>query len=192
MPRKRPWCKRATPGLVDFEVIECDDEFFDLDDDQINLEDYIHTSVRQIAYPAYDRTSMRGISQSLVWSLWLLRKGELFIGSVLMVAIFGVAFGFFAVNGGVGLGLFVATCVSVAVLLILIGIVFLVLAVPCSVLGRRSIKRKVLLTRGQICPICLYDLSARPHNEDICTECGEYTPRRECVRLWCKLLRSRF
>ncbi|MGV6814121.1 MAG: hypothetical protein ACWA5W_03815 [Phycisphaerales bacterium] len=53
-------------------------------------------------------------------------------------------------------------------------------------------KRLLLPARRQVCPKCLYDLSARPRDDDTCPECGLNAPRRECVRLWCKLLRSRF
>ena len=55
----------------------------------------------------------------------------------------------------------------------------------------RSIKQ-VVRSRGQMCVFCFYDLSGRPRDVDICPECGVVAPRRECVRLWCKLLRSRF
>lgn len=44
--------------------------------------------------------------------------------------------------------------------------------------------------RAHLCPMCSYDLSARSRDDDICPECGKTVPRRECVRLWCKLLRS--
>lgn len=58
--------------------------------------------------------------------------------------------------------------------------------------GRRRMKRLLLPVRCQRCPRCFYDLSNRPRNDDICPECGVVAPRRECVRLWCRLLRSRF
>jgi len=58
--------------------------------------------------------------------------------------------------------------------------------------GKRRMKRLLLPVRCQRCPKCLYDLSQRPREIDTCPECGVNAPRRECVRLWCKLLRSRF
>ncbi len=58
--------------------------------------------------------------------------------------------------------------------------------------GKAKMKRILLPGRCQSCPKCLYDLSARPRDDDTCPECGLNAPRRECVRLWCKLLRSRF
>jgi hypothetical protein len=59
-------------------------------------------------------------------------------------------------------------------------------------LCKRRRMRLVLLARCQTCPMCFYDLSKRPRDDDVCPECGVIAPRRECVRLWCKLLRSRF
>jgi len=58
--------------------------------------------------------------------------------------------------------------------------------------GKAKMKQHLLPARCQRCPKCFYDLSARPREIDICPECGLNAPRRECVRLWCKLLRSRF
>ena len=58
--------------------------------------------------------------------------------------------------------------------------------------ARYKLSSFIVRTRGQICPKCFYDLSARPRDNDTCPECGLNAPRRECVRLWCKLLRSRF
>ena len=60
-----------------------------------------------------------------------------------------------------------------------------------SFIGRKNLKTKVLNARCQVCVYCFYDLSGRPFGSDTCPECGLYTPRRECVRLWAKLLRSR-
>ncbi len=59
-------------------------------------------------------------------------------------------------------------------------------------IGRKKLKSKVVNARCQVCVYCFYDLSSRLSNNDICPECGSFTPRRECARLWCKLLRSRF
>jgi hypothetical protein len=67
-----------------------------------------------------------------------------------------------------------------------------VVAVCVTTAWRLRAKRLLLPARCQICPNCFYDLSARPRDDDSCPECGRYTPRRECVRLWCILLRSRF
>ncbi len=49
----------------------------------------------------------------------------------------------------------------------------------------------IVSTRGQLCPVCMFDLSGRSRNDHQCTECGHFAPRRECVRLWCKFIRSR-
>lgn len=70
-------------------------------------------------------------------------------------------------------------------------IVFL-LSLAISLPGKRRMKHLLLPIRCQRCPNCFYDLSLRPRNDDTCPECGILAPRRECVRLWCKLLRSRF
>lgn len=61
-----------------------------------------------------------------------------------------------------------------------------------SLRGKRRMKQQLLPVRCQRCPKCFYDLSNRPRGEDLCPECGIVAPRRECVRLWCKLLRTRF
>ena len=61
-----------------------------------------------------------------------------------------------------------------------------------GVIARYRLSSSIMRTRGQRCPKCFYDLSARPRDDDTCPECGMIAPRRECVRLWCKLLRSRF
>ncbi len=58
--------------------------------------------------------------------------------------------------------------------------------------GKAKMKRALIPIRCQRCPKCFYDLSARPREIDTCPECGIIAPCRECVRLWCKLLRSRF
>lgn len=110
------------------------------------------------------------------------------------------AVGFFA--GGIALGLFANSFRTtldfafLAVFLIIVGaLVFLVaytIAHMAFYRGIREIKGEVLSKRCQLCVHCFYDLSARPRNIDTCPECGLNAPRRECVRLWCKLLRSRF
>ena len=58
--------------------------------------------------------------------------------------------------------------------------------------ARYRLSSVIVRAKGQMCPKCFYDLSARPRDDDTCPECGLNAPRRECVRLWCKLLRSRF
>ena len=58
--------------------------------------------------------------------------------------------------------------------------------------GKSKMKAALIPIRCQRCPKCFYDLSNRPRTDDTCPECGVIAPRRECVRLWCKLLRSRF
>jgi hypothetical protein len=73
---------------------------------------------------------------------------------------------------------------------ILIG-VFL-LSLTFTLPARRVLKQRLIPIRCQRCPKCFYNLSKRPRDDDVCPECGVIAPRRECVRLWCKLLRSRF
>ncbi len=77
---------------------------------------------------------------------------------------------------------------------VLMGICFIpfIVAVIMNKRGKTIIKRDLFPARCQRCPKCFYDLSARPREIDICPECGTIASRRECVRLWCKLLRSRF
>ena len=58
-------------------------------------------------------------------------------------------------------------------------------------IAKKRLKSALLPPRCQRCTQCFYDLSNRSREEDVCSECGTYIPRRECVRLWCKLLRSR-
>ena len=75
-------------------------------------------------------------------------------------------------------------------LLLILPVFFLAVVFVC--IGKYRIKRILLPARCQICVHCFYNLSARPREIDTCPECGTIAPRRECVRLWCKLLRSRF
>jgi hypothetical protein len=58
--------------------------------------------------------------------------------------------------------------------------------------GRRQIKHSLIQARCHRCVFCFYDLSGRPRTDVHCPECGEVAPRRECVRIWCKLLRTRY
>lgn len=73
-----------------------------------------------------------------------------------------------------------------------IGLGLFILGLVISLPGKRRMKRLLLPVRCQRCPRCFYDLSSRLRHDDICPECGVVAPRRECVRLWCRLLRSRF
>lgn len=66
------------------------------------------------------------------------------------------------------------------------------IAVFCLAIGQRQIVKGLKEDGFQRCPNCYYDLNGRTESDSLCSECGAYTPRRECVRLWCKLLRSRF
>lgn len=59
-------------------------------------------------------------------------------------------------------------------------------------LGKQRMVSMLIQSRCRRCPKCFYDLSQRPREDKICPECGITTPRRECVWLWCKLLRTRF
>lgn len=56
---------------------------------------------------------------------------------------------------------------------------------------KSSLRRKIIQTRGQMCYFCRYDLSSRERDDHLCPECGQIVPRRECVRVWCRFLRSR-
>ena len=75
---------------------------------------------------------------------------------------------------------------------LILAVVFCVLQSGLGQVAKWKLRKRVIQVRGQLCIRCFYDLSARPRNDDTCPECGTLTPRRECVRLWCKLLRSRF
>ncbi|MBL4698423.1 MAG: hypothetical protein JKX70_06285 [Phycisphaerales bacterium] len=79
----------------------------------------------------------------------------------------------------------IATATGLCIALFLISLAF-------TLPGKAKMKRALIPIRCQRCPKCFYDLSARPRDDDTCPECGLNAPRRECVRLWCKLLRSRF
>lgn len=69
---------------------------------------------------------------------------------------------------------------------------FIALGLVLKKMGKNRIKKELLGNSCQLCVHCFYDLSARPRDDDTCPECGLNASRRECVRLWCKLLRSRF
>lgn len=57
--------------------------------------------------------------------------------------------------------------------------------------GRYRLRSKVLRARGYLCPICAYDLRGLEGSDSQCPECGCVTPRRECVLLWCRFMRSK-
>ncbi|PCI10684.1 hypothetical protein COB72_02825 [bacterium] len=84
----------------------------------------------------------------------------------------------------------------IAVDLFILGVFGFIISYPIArstfYRGIGEIKGELLSKRCQLCVHCFYDLSARPRDDDTCPECGINAPRRECVRLWCKLLRSRF
>lgn len=85
--------------------------------------------------------------------------------------------------GSMGLWLSVYALVPIFALMIL--------GLALRKIGKRRLKKKLLKHRCYVCVHCFYDLTARPISSHICPECGKYIPRRECVRLWCKLLRSK-
>ena len=58
--------------------------------------------------------------------------------------------------------------------------------------GKGLVAKCLLPVRCQRCPKCFGDISVRSRDDETCPECGMIAPRRECVQLWCKLLRSRF
>ena len=82
--------------------------------------------------------------------------------------------------------------IPVVIIGVSLGIVVFVVGLLILESGKRRLKEQLLPIRCQRCPKCFYDLSARPRDDDTCPECGMNAPRRECVRMWCKLLRSRF
>jgi len=69
------------------------------------------------------------------------------------------------------------------VILLLIPLAFLLVC-----FGRKKVSRSVLRTRGNMCLNCAYDLRGRALDDHVCSECGKISPRRECVRLWCRTL----
>ncbi|MBL4698424.1 MAG: hypothetical protein JKX70_06290 [Phycisphaerales bacterium] len=111
-----------------------------------------------------------------------------------------IAVGLFA--GSIALAVFAnsfATTLDLAFLaldMFVLGLLGFIITYPLAHMafyrGIREIKGELLSKRCQLCVHCFYDLSARPREIDTCPECGTIAPRRECVRLWCKLLRSRF
>ncbi len=57
--------------------------------------------------------------------------------------------------------------------------------------GRWRLRRRVINARGYLCPFCAYDLRGLEGPDPQCPECGCFTPRRECVLLWCQFMRSK-
>jgi len=102
-----------------------------------------------------------------------------FVGLILMLILGGA-------SGPVAPGLIAAGYLIAPVIIVIQFIPFGV-----SRLGFARMKKQVLAARGHMCPACAYDLTARAPTDHTCPECGLVCPRRECVRLWCKLLRSR-
>lgn len=60
-----------------------------------------------------------------------------------------------------------------------------------SVRAKKLLASKLIVCRFHRCPRCFQDLSNRDLNDHHCSKCGRWFPRRECVLLWAKLLRSR-
>lgn len=83
-------------------------------------------------------------------------------------------------------GIAASTKYTVFALLALMFLVFLLRR-----LGRYRLRKKVLRARGHLCPICAYDLRGLDGPDPQCPECGCVTPRRECVLLWCRFMRSK-
>lgn len=125
-------------------------------------------------------------SRSLSLGIEIMNSYTLLVWSVIVY----FALMFFVVSPGLGeyefgfmFGLFVLIYGFIATPLFVVGAIL-----RCS--GRNSIKTMVLRTRGQTCVHCLYDLSQRPRTNTRCPECGQHVSRRDCVLLWCQLLRS--
>ncbi len=70
-------------------------------------------------------------------------------------------------------------------------VLWCVVGIFISLIGKSALKPKLIPIRYQRCPKCFYDLSGRPHDDETCPECGICAPRRECVRLWCRLMRAK-
>lgn len=114
-----------------------------------------------------------------------------FLGLHASIGALFINWAFFQVHQPDDMRFWSAVFPSWAIAMSIIVAVFL-LAFTLTVPGKRRMKRALLPVRCQRCPKCFYDLSQRTRDDDICPECGVKAPRRECVRLWCKLLRSRF
>ena len=66
----------------------------------------------------------------------------------------------------------------------------LILHFTTLIVSIAQFRKRIVRSGLQVCPRCGYDLSNRV-NEEPCPECGQQISRRELIRLWCKLLRSR-
>ncbi|MCA9304554.1 MAG: hypothetical protein KC996_10570 [Phycisphaerales bacterium] len=114
-----------------------------------------------------------------------------------MVLSFGVA-----VVAGVGLAgsyffrildsSFASICLAASVLGFLLSIITMFFYGVALGLTRIRHTKQICKAHAYLCPACTYDLSGRDPSDDRCPECGFVAPKREYVRLWCKLLRSRF
>jgi hypothetical protein len=153
-----------------------------------------------IPSPWSERAKARSVTPNLTISQircrhsFAMRWGDrvLFFTTHAIVFTLGLA-GFILLIGIMGgtLG-WVMAMVELFVFYLLLALPIFLLAIGAVHIGKHRIKSRVLQTRCQLCVHCFYDLSARPRDDDTCPECGLNAPRRECVRLWCKLLRSRF
>ena len=135
--------------------------------------------------------SVPAIGRRYSTTLGLSHKLSICINCAVASFVGGIAIGLFANSYGTTLN-----PAFIAVFLIVVGALVFLVTYPIAVAtfnrGIREIKGQLLSKRCQVCVHCFYDLSARPRDIDTCPECGLNAPRRECVRLWCKLLRSRF
>jgi len=132
--------------------------------------------------------SMRRHSLPLSWGS---RIG--YLGPFAFYAIFAaIAIGFVAVGLGVSVDSFYRYFIVVAPVCFALYMGFIYGAFWLTDLGKQRLIKCVIESRGQLCPCCMYNLTTRSRDENICPECGKDVPRRECVRLWCKLLRSKF
>lgn len=142
----------------------------------------IETITEKHAWNLAPRTYWGGVVQLLVFSGFVSLHAALVIAYVMIFAFDDDPYapGFLEATGPVW--------VKTIAILLVIFLLSLLLTLP----GKRSMKQLLIPTRCHRCPKCFYDLSNRPRGEDLCPECGVVAPRRECVRLWCKLLRTRF
>lgn len=148
-----------------------------------------HTEIQQYVSTDIDPKLLYRHSFWTRWPLRLIYLSRLSVVAIPVLIVFGVLM---AVVYQLAIDQVIVTVVFIGFLIG--GFAFLIFCVSEVALffGKRMLSSRILRCRGKICPNCFYDLSARPRNDDTCPECGMIAPRRECVRLWCKLLRSRF